>query len=175
MRSVTLLNPGLDLAVPQLQFPASLLATPSNVAQLAYPILTSSLPVLSHLNQFLWKSVLSDKFGHSDSLAFSFLARYNGGKASALRIAEGRDELKELMSKDAEIKRTAARVVKKLQSGSEDQQPIVFQLIFTEVRFLLAGGSSACSSRLIHSSLMHRTTRSIRMLPSRDSIFSILS
>jgi pimeloyl-ACP methyl ester carboxylesterase len=136
VRSVTLLDPGLEVAAPQLAFPVSLLAADGDAAtaRLALPVLTSSLPVLSHLNRYLWRSALGDNFSQADSLAFSFLARYAGGKHSLLRIGAERAKARDALLADPKARQAAAASLKQLLASADNNQSgIPLQCIFTEV------------------------------------------
>lgn len=135
VRSVTLLDPGLEVAAPQLAFPVSLLAADGDAAtaRLALPVLTSSLPVLSHLNRYLWRSALGDNFSQADSLAFSFLARYAGGKHSLLRIGAERAKARDALLADPKARQAAAASLKQLLASADNNQSgIPLQCIFTE-------------------------------------------
>jgi pimeloyl-ACP methyl ester carboxylesterase len=135
VRSVTLLDPGLEVAAPQLAFPVSLLAADGDAtARLALPVLTSSLPVLSHLNRYLWRSALGDNFSQADSLAFSFLARYAGGKHSLLRIGAERAKARGALLADPKARQAAVASLKQLLASADNNQSgIPLQCIFTEV------------------------------------------
>jgi hypothetical protein len=99
---------------------------------LAFPVLTSSLPVLSHLNRYLWQSVLGESFSQADSLAFSFLARYNGGKHSLLRIGAERVQARDALVNN--VKPAAeANLQQLLASSGNNQSGIPLQCLFTEV------------------------------------------
>jgi pimeloyl-ACP methyl ester carboxylesterase len=135
VRSVTLLDPGLEAAAPQLAFPVSLLAADGDAtARLALPVLTSSLPVLSHLNRYLWRSALGDSFSQADSLALSFLARYAGGKHSLLRIGAERAKARGALLADPKARQAAVASLKQLLASADNNQSgIPLQCIFTEV------------------------------------------
>lgn len=153
VRSITLLDPvGLDLSLPQLNFPASLLASSSDNAHFIFPLLTSSLPIVSRINHYLWKSVLGHSFSHSDSLAFSFLARYSGGKHSMLRIGERRAKAQELRISSSEVQEAAVQSIKQLVSGTTEQSGISVQHILTEVSIPIRGSADCGESNSITNS-----------------------